>query len=66
MPEKKGLLNRAIEYLETSQTSSDPKEPTASICLRGGLFIINENIGTATIKKDPALTELIESIRNGN
>lgn len=66
MPEKKGLLNRAIEYLETSQSSPSQKEQAPSICFRNGLFTINESIKTSAIKKDPALTELIESVRNGN
>ena len=50
----RGLLQRALSMEQTSQ----------AIIIRDGIYMIPSNLETSSVKLDPALKELVESIRH--
>lgn len=69
---KKGLLNKAIEVRQRRKTGLLAKAaalraqsvPQDTIIGRDGVFLIRDDLETSSVKQDPALKALIDSVLN--
>ncbi|MBP5751416.1 MAG: hypothetical protein J6W60_00970 [Treponema sp.] len=63
-PPLKGLMQRALYALDENKTNTpqENKVEKRAIILENGVFMIKEDLETSTVKQDPKLKALVDSV----
>ena len=61
---RKGLMQRALYALDENKTNTpqENKVEKRAIILENGVFMIKEDLETSTVKQDPKLKALVDSV----